>query len=75
MKKVGNKLAIISPSFTLLAMVMLIMGKPFNSPWVWVEFGLILVCLGVMNVSYFSLYREANSMLKEPSAREPQTNR
>ena len=62
MKKSANKFAIMGPSFTVVAMVMLIMGKPLDSPWVWFAFALILVCLGVINISYFSLYRDANAI-------------
>lgn len=63
-----NKYGALGPSFTLAALVMVTLGKPLNSPWVWACLAGILATLIAMNFNYLHLYKRAKAMQE---GREP----
>ena len=71
MNQLGNKFGIIGPSFTLMAMILMITGKPVESPFVWAGYAMILACLVLMNISYTKLYEKAKALLGHRNVQMP----
>jgi hypothetical protein len=68
MDNLGGKFGLLYPSFSLTAMVMVIVGKPVQSPFVWIAFALILALLVGMNARCSKLYQKAKALAEDPRA-------
>jgi hypothetical protein len=68
MDNLGGKFGLLYPSFSLTAMVMVIVGKPVQSPFVWIAFALILALLVGMKARYSKLYQKAKALAEDPRA-------
>jgi hypothetical protein len=45
--------AVLSPSLTIVAMLLMTAGKPLDSPFLWAGYAVIIASLAVMNVGLF----------------------
>jgi len=44
---------LLSPSLTIVGMLLMTAGKPLGSPFLWGGYAVIIACLAVMNVGLF----------------------